>query len=177
MECAATPSVSRGRQAQPRVFDTRPAKILVTPPASWRRDSVVGSHTVRSAGQSVLGGRRWRLLVFLRRRAPRKRTPARARRRRCHRDDQADDGVLSIRRPEVSLGSPEVDWSGAMPSPHIRGRFQRQIHISKVEGMVHDAVDAPSTMAWRRSSYYPASTPPCSRRSRGATGQFPDPPR
>ena len=30
---AATPSSSRGRQAQPRVFDTRSPKIWVTPPA------------------------------------------------------------------------------------------------------------------------------------------------
>ena len=29
-------------------------------------------------------------------------------------DDQADDGFLAIRGPEVSLGTPEVDWSGAI---------------------------------------------------------------
>ena len=33
------------------------------------------------------------------------RSTARSRRRRCRHDGQADDGVLSIRGPEVSLGS------------------------------------------------------------------------
>ena len=84
----------------------------------------------------------------------------RSRRRRCHHHDQADDGVLSTRDPEVSLGT--LRSTGRARSPrHIRGRFPRQIHISKVEGMVHDAVEAPSRR-WRcggRPTVYPASTP------------------
>ena len=50
-------------------------------------------------------------------------------------DDQADDGILSISCPEVSLGS--LRSTGRARSPRqVRGRFRRQIHISKVKGML-----------------------------------------
>ena len=48
-------------------------------------------------------------------------------------------------------GLPWVAWADtgrAQSRDRIRGRFPRQIHIGKVEGMVHDAVDAPSRR-WR----------------------------
>ena len=74
--------------------------------------------------------------------------------RRCHHDDQADDGFLAIRGPEVSLGSPEVDWSGAMPSPHI---YTRPLPASDTyqqgEGPATRLLrGALTAMAWRQSS-------------------------
>ena len=57
-------------------------------------------------------------------------------------DDQADDGILSISCPEVSLGS--LRSTGRARSPRqVRGRFRRQIHISKVKGMLRDSFAAP----------------------------------
>ena len=75
-------------------------------------------------------------------------------------DDQADDGILSISGPEVSLGL--LSSTGRAQSPrHIRGRFQRQIHISKVEGMLRDSFGGALTaMAWRQSSSRPSTPSP-----------------
>ena len=69
-----------------------------------------------------------------------------------HHDDQADDGFLAIRGPEVSLGS--LRSTGRARSPRqVRGRFPRQIHISKVEGhATRLRRGALTAMAWHQSS-------------------------
>ena len=69
--------------------------------------------------------------------------------RRCHHHDQADDDVLSIRGPEVSLGSLGPILVGRnRVTAHVRGRFPRQIHINKMKRMLRDSFEAPSRR-WR----------------------------